>query len=888
MPGPAPATAPVAPPGASAPAPWLDYRSVFTNAKAGMEGVDKEHVQRVVYEMSKDSAHYRNEQRKQAQVDARIAKLRERSEHLTPAELAAATRSKLFIPSSHSRAAQKQVPMAVGGMGMISTANYVARRFGVRSAMPGFIGKRLCPQLVFVPLDFSRYQAAAERVRAVFRLFDPAFETGGLDEAALDVTEHCSREGCTGEQAAAELRRLVRETCGGLTCSVGVAANKMLAKADTSAEPGRKGISCERTFRNMSAPAQQEAMARQVRAVVRVVVRARLVESLAAEMAEEGIEGRNVTLKLKLATFEVCTRAVTLPRHMRTAADILPAVLRLLRNEMPLTLRLMGVRMAALRKRWPALDALRVNAAGSSPLARFLRPGSSSAGHPNSHPQQQQQEQQRPSTGPPGGSGRPGCASAPPPSSAAAAEAGMRPAAGSAATRTTEPGDSPPPREQAAAAAAARAAGAGPAASGGADGRAFGGFAAAVAAAAVGGAAGGGGWGGFMAPAVRGAEGGGRSRTPSPGRGGTLGLGLGLRPGDRYEDRYEDGYEDGDGLDEEVDEYGAQRLQHETACDEAAWACGDGYGRGGMMEGEEGEEGGADEGQQRGDDGDVVCIGDGAEGPHQAACAWGGVLVPEPHQGRGQQQPLGGVAEEGGCGGQGAAARWAGGGSREPGAGGDWAEGEAQQGQPPAKRPRLAQDWGTGDACGGADVSGAAAADLLELGHRGLGQQQQQQERRQWQQWQQQQGQQPWEPPSALDGGGCAVATAAAPAAAPAGASSTGPGAGAGAGGGMWACRVCTFASNRRQLLRCEVCDCLKGSTQAPPGPPPPAWASVAMPSAAAGGGGSEGGGGGGVCPEGQGRQRPCPECGADVDVPRWAEHQDWHLALRLCKEGMG
>jgi DNA polymerase kappa len=45
---------------------------------------------------------------------------------------------------------QKHKPMAVGGIGMVSTANYVARRYGVRSAMPGFIGRRLCPELVFV------------------------------------------------------------------------------------------------------------------------------------------------------------------------------------------------------------------------------------------------------------------------------------------------------------------------------------------------------------------------------------------------------------------------------------------------------------------------------------------------------------------------------------------------------------------------------------------------------------------------------------------------------------------------------------------------------------------------------------------------------------------
>ncbi|GLI59867.1 hypothetical protein VaNZ11_001862, partial [Volvox africanus] len=336
----------------------------------------------------------------------------------------------------------KRLAVAVGGIGMISTANYVARKYGVRSAMPGFIAKRLCPQLVFVPLDFGRYTAAAERVRAVFRQLDPDFESGGLDEAYLDVTDYCQRVGCSGTEAAEELRRRVSAFCGGLTCSVGVAPNKMLAKicsdinkpngqyvlppdraailsfldtlpvrkipcigkvteqllrgtlgvstcgqllgpergrlpllfsesaaeffleaalgmaatrhapkVDTSQEPGRKGISCERTFRNMSQPGEQEAMARQ------------LVESLAADMASEHLEGRNLTLKLKLSSFEVRTRAATLPRYIRKASDMLPTVLRLLRAEGPLELRLMGVRMAALRK---------VNSAARSPLARLL------------------------------------------------------------------------------------------------------------------------------------------------------------------------------------------------------------------------------------------------------------------------------------------------------------------------------------------------------------------------------------------------------------------------------------------------------------------------------------------------------------------------------------
>lgn len=85
---------------------------------------------------------------------------------------------------------------------MICTANYEARKYGVRAAMPGFIGRRLCPQLLFAKPDFSKYTKAAEGVRAVLRLFDPDFECASLDEAYLDVTDYCQAHDMTGECAA--------------------------------------------------------------------------------------------------------------------------------------------------------------------------------------------------------------------------------------------------------------------------------------------------------------------------------------------------------------------------------------------------------------------------------------------------------------------------------------------------------------------------------------------------------------------------------------------------------------------------------------------------------------------------------------------------------------
>ena len=93
---------------------------------------------------------------------------------------------------------QKTKPMAVGGIGMVCTANYNARKFGIRAAMPGFIARKLCPELVFVKPDFQKYTKASQATRAIFRDFDPDFEAGSLDEAYLDITAYCEQHGMTG------------------------------------------------------------------------------------------------------------------------------------------------------------------------------------------------------------------------------------------------------------------------------------------------------------------------------------------------------------------------------------------------------------------------------------------------------------------------------------------------------------------------------------------------------------------------------------------------------------------------------------------------------------------------------------------------------------------
>jgi len=119
-------------------------------------------------------------------------------------------------------------PVAVGGGGhrsVVTTCNYEARKFGIRSAMPGFMARERCPQLVFLPLRFDLYRAASQQIRQIFYDYTPLVEPLSLDEAYLDVTASDRY----AWDIAKEIRaRIFAET--GLTASAGIASNKMLAK----------------------------------------------------------------------------------------------------------------------------------------------------------------------------------------------------------------------------------------------------------------------------------------------------------------------------------------------------------------------------------------------------------------------------------------------------------------------------------------------------------------------------------------------------------------------------------------------------------------------------------------------------------------------------------
>ncbi len=233
---------------------WNEY-------KAGLEGVDKKRVQAVINELSKGSKFYVREQKKAAELAARVAQVRKTvaAVRRSPKRLEVRQHEidAKVIPSLEALRVSGRVlacldfdcffaavealddpalvgtPHAVGGSterGVLSTASYEARRYGVRSAQPVFIAKSLCPELRIVKVRMERYKEMSTLVQEqVLAKYDPGFRMGSIDEGYLDLT-HLVAAGRAAEEIVAELRAEVKRVTGGLTISVGVAPNCLVAK----------------------------------------------------------------------------------------------------------------------------------------------------------------------------------------------------------------------------------------------------------------------------------------------------------------------------------------------------------------------------------------------------------------------------------------------------------------------------------------------------------------------------------------------------------------------------------------------------------------------------------------------------------------------------------
>ncbi|USP82396.1 uncharacterized protein yc1106_09670 [Curvularia clavata] len=221
--------------------------------KAGQDSVDQSKVSEIIYNASKGSKFFNNEEAKDRVLTEKIDKILAKRRQLEKLDLASDLRradeyiAELELSRDLSqvvvhldcdaffaaveeldRPELKDVPFAVG-KGVLTTCNYHARKFGCRSGMAGFVAMKLCPQLICIPMNFAKYSAKAEEVREVLALYDPNFESASCDEAYLNLTQYCEEHHMTPEEAVSQMRADVYNKAK-ITVSAGIAANAKLAK----------------------------------------------------------------------------------------------------------------------------------------------------------------------------------------------------------------------------------------------------------------------------------------------------------------------------------------------------------------------------------------------------------------------------------------------------------------------------------------------------------------------------------------------------------------------------------------------------------------------------------------------------------------------------------
>ncbi|EGO00102.1 hypothetical protein SERLA73DRAFT_53034 [Serpula lacrymans var. lacrymans S7.3] len=220
-----------------------------STTKAGL-AKDQSEINRIIAEASKGSKFYDNEKRKDKELTERINKiLKQRDDARQGVDISQIEKSTdhtLDQLESHRDLSQvivhvdmdafyanvellhnpelKGKPFGVGA-GVLSTASYDARKYGVRSGMPGFIAKKLCPELILVNINFTRYQEMSDKVMDIFRRYDPNMLAAGCDEGYLNITAYCEEHNLDPQACVQEMRAFVHKETN-LTVSAGIAPNK--------------------------------------------------------------------------------------------------------------------------------------------------------------------------------------------------------------------------------------------------------------------------------------------------------------------------------------------------------------------------------------------------------------------------------------------------------------------------------------------------------------------------------------------------------------------------------------------------------------------------------------------------------------------------------------
>ncbi|PWN98935.1 DNA/RNA polymerase [Tilletiopsis washingtonensis] len=247
-----------------------------SSGKAGL-AADHGTINRAIYEASKGSRFFRREEEVNARIEGEVRQMLERKDELLKRVPEGGTEwrniekridvmaAELEKTRDLSRAivhADMDVfygacevlkdPTLEGtcfgvGKGVLVTASYPARAFGVRSGMASHIALKLCPHIRLVDSDHALYAAKSREIQSVLRQYDENLRPASLDESYLDLTDYCANNEMSVDDAVAQLRKQVKETTG-LTVSCGVAPNLMLAKicSDRNKPDGQYRILPER------------------------------------------------------------------------------------------------------------------------------------------------------------------------------------------------------------------------------------------------------------------------------------------------------------------------------------------------------------------------------------------------------------------------------------------------------------------------------------------------------------------------------------------------------------------------------------------------------------------------------------------------------------------
>mmetsp|Transcript_15934 Transcript_15934/g.29160 ORF Transcript_15934/g.29160 Transcript_15934/m.29160 type:complete len:393 (+) Transcript_15934:2585-3763(+) len=238
--------------------------TAYADEKAGMRGIDKQRIKEIIDFATKNTGLSKAEAAREQRCDQEVQAMKAKIESFYSKGVVAVSAAKdalddLIVSIESERSFDEtwihvdmdmfyaaveirdnpllaDKPVAVMYKSIITTSNYVARRFGIRSAMPVFIAEQLCPEVILIKSNMHKYAAVGAQIRDIFREYDLDYESLGLDEGHLRVTDVLDQRAMNHKEGRMRLASEIRERiklATQLTCSAGIACNKLLAKMCT-------------------------------------------------------------------------------------------------------------------------------------------------------------------------------------------------------------------------------------------------------------------------------------------------------------------------------------------------------------------------------------------------------------------------------------------------------------------------------------------------------------------------------------------------------------------------------------------------------------------------------------------------------------------------------